>query len=82
MIEAAQTLAACRADARRIERKCIQERGIANGAEEFGIQRRRRTETRFTDGDPRPFIERVAADTAIVGINQRKNCVRNPANEI
>jgi len=82
MIEAAQTFAACRTDARLIERERIQERSVANGAEEFGIQRLRRTQARIADRDPCPSGEGAAADAAIVRINQRKNCVRNPANEI
>lgn len=82
MIEAPEACPASRTDARIVERERIQKRGIADGAEEFGVQRLWRTETGFANGDTRPFGERVAAETAIIRINQRKNCVGNPADEI
>jgi hypothetical protein len=65
-----------------IEREYIQERRIANGAEEFHLERRGRSKAAGTDRNPGPFEKLTLANAAIVRKKQRKNSVRDPANEI
>ena len=71
-----------RANSPLVERPRIEKRRVANGAEVIGIERRGRSETIGTDRNPRPFEERTIANAAIVREKQRKNSVRDPANEI
>jgi hypothetical protein len=74
--------AASGTDSRLIERPWVQKRGIANRAEVIGVKGRRGGETSVAHWDSCPFDERALTDAAIVGEKQRKNTVRDPANEI
>jgi len=81
-IEPAKARAAGGAYALLIERPRIEERRIANGAEVVGLEGSGRSETAGTDRNPCPFEKRAFANAAIVRKKQRKNSVRDPANEI
>jgi hypothetical protein len=82
VIETAQPRAAGGANAPLVKRISVDKRRIADGAKVFRIDRNGGFETVFADRNPGPFIERARADAAIVRKKQRKNTVRNPANEI
>ena len=80
-IEPSETRAAGRADAVLIERVFVNERRVAGGTEIAGLERCRRSETLVANGNACPFIQGPSADAAVVGKKQRKNAVRNPAEE-
>jgi len=82
MVETPQPGAAGSANALVIEWIRVDKRCVADRAEVFGIQRNGGIEAGFANRNPGPFDQRALADAAIVGEKQRKNSVRNPANEI
>jgi hypothetical protein len=82
VIETPQTGAAGGANALLVKGIRVDKRCIADRAKVLGIQRDRRIQAGFADRNPGPFGERALANAAIVGEKQRKNSVRNPANEI
>ena len=82
MIEASQAGTASRTDTLFIERERVQKGCVADGAEVIRHQRRGRSEALAADWNPSPFFERALANAAIVREKQRKNSVRDPANEI
>jgi hypothetical protein len=82
VIETLQTGPAGRAYAAFVQRPVIHERRMADRAEIFGIVRNGRSHTLVADGDASPFEKRAFADAAIVRKKQRKNSVRDPANEM
>ena len=61
----------------RVDKRCIADR-----AEVLRVQRNGGIEAGVADRNPGPFDQRVLANAAIVGEKQRKNSVRNPADEI
>jgi hypothetical protein len=82
MIEPTQARTARRANSLLVERPRVKKGRIANRAEVIGIQGRGRSQTVGTDRNPGPFEQRAIANAAVVGEKQRKNSVRDPANEI
>src|ERR1700744_6361037 len=80
-IEAPQARPARRADAVIVKRISVDERRVADCAEELRLKRRGRTQTIGADRNPGPLCEWFLADAAIVREKQRKNAVRNPAKE-
>lgn len=82
VVETPQPGAAGGANALVIQWIRVDKRCVADRAEVLGIQRNGGFEAGFADRNPGPFDERALADAAIVREKQRKNSVRNPANEI
>jgi hypothetical protein len=81
-VEAEQPGAAGGADALFIERECVLEWRAADGAEIFGVERDRGVEAGVADRDASPLEERLLANPAIVGKEQRKKSVGDPADEL
>ena len=85
-IEATQTRAARRANTLLIERIGVHEWCLADRAEilgrELGSERGGGVQTLFADRNPGPFEEGAIANPAIIGEEQRKNSVGDPANEM
>jgi hypothetical protein len=82
VIETAQTGATGCANALVVKRISINKRRIADGAKVFRVERHGGFETVLADRNPGPFVEPALANAAVVRKKQRKNTVRNPANEI
>jgi hypothetical protein len=65
-----------------VQWESVQERSVTNRTKVLGVEGSRRFEATFTNGNARPFQKRLFADPAIVGEEQRKKAVGDPAEEL
>jgi hypothetical protein len=70
------------ADTLLIQRKRVEKWSVTDRTEIFRVGRQSRLQTRPADGYPSDFIEGLPADPAVVGEEQRKKSVGNPAEEL